>query len=160
MKTAKTHFENSILPAATVHFSRNVSYKNTFDRIFTKNHRNRRCEIVRYFIDGNRHPRWQKSQNGGNELNFIKFSTFSPLCGRQVLAAGISPLAGVRMAHFSTVCTFGHFLALLELSDLQKEPTYLGFGGDRLSPGFFTKKGTFPQKVHFWVQIVSLGAPA
>ena len=50
-----------------------------------------------------------KSQNGENELNFWKFRTFSQLCGRQVLAAGISPLAEARMAHFSTFCTLLHF---------------------------------------------------
>ena len=50
-----------------------------------------------------------KSQNGENELNFIKFYTFSQLCGRQVLAAGISPLADAKMTHFSTFCTFSTF---------------------------------------------------
>ena len=36
MKIAKTHYENVILPAATVHFSRNISCENLFDEIFTK----------------------------------------------------------------------------------------------------------------------------
>ena len=87
----------------------------------------------------------QKSQNGENELNFWKFRTFSQLCGRQVLAAGISPLAEARMAHFSTFCTLLHFLALLELSDLQKEHTYKGFGGDRLPCNEMAQKWTFAQ---------------
>ena len=36
MEIAKTHFENLILPAATVHFSRNISCENILMKYFQK----------------------------------------------------------------------------------------------------------------------------
>ena len=50
-----------------------------------------------------------KSQNGENELNFMKFSTFSQLCGRQVLAAGISLPAEAEMIHLAHFALFALF---------------------------------------------------
>ena len=126
MKNEKAHLAKVILPAATLHIWRNNFAKNDFRENF-KNFLQKCQHAKRTWIPmGFGWLLEQKSQNGENELNFIKFSTFSQLCGRQVLAAGISPLAEARMAHFSTFCTLLHFLAPLELSDLQKEPTYLG----------------------------------
>ena len=99
-KNEKAHLAKVILPAATVHIWRNIFAKNDFRENF-KNFL-QKCQHAKSIIIpmGFGWLLEQKSQNGENELNFWKFHTFSQLCGRQVLAAGISPLAEARMAHF------------------------------------------------------------